>query len=488
MMQKPPSLFDRDREWRALDAFVTDQRPLATLGVVSGRRRQGKTYLLNALTEAVGGCYFGATEGSAGESLRLLGEALGDWSGAGAPLRLDNWSAAVERLFSLGGDRPRTVVLDEFPYLARVEPSLPSLLQRELDAPAQARHGSRVRLLLCGSAMSVMGRLLAGTAPLRGRAGLELVLRPLHYRDAARFWGVSDPGLAVLLHSVVGGTPAYRREFVRDDAPRDRADFDDWVIRTVLEPATPLFREPRYLLAEEPDIREPALYHSVLAAVATGNATYGGIANFVGRRTPEIAHPLAVLEDSGLLAREPEAFRAGRHQYRITEPLVTFYHAIMRLQWTRLELGLGGQVWRESAQRFAAQVVGPHFEHLCRVFATTVGPELFGDTPAEVTSGVVGDPGRREQIQVDVVVFGQPEPGAARRVLALGEAKWGATIEVRHLDRLRRARELLASRGYDTRDTRLACFGGAGFDQDLVAAAGADPGVLLVPLDRLYAD
>lgn len=487
-MQKPPSLFDRDREWRALDAFVADQRPLATLGVVSGRRRQGKTYLLNALTEAVNGCYFGATEGSAGESLRLLGEALGNWSGAGAPLRLDNWSAAVERLFSLGGDRPRTVVLDEFPYLARVEPSLPSLLQRELDAPAQAGRGSRVRLLLCGSAMSVMGRLLAGTAPLRGRAGLELVLQPLHYRDAARFWGVSDPVLAVLLHSVVGGTPAYRREFVRDDAPLDRADFDDWMLRTVLEPATPLFREPRYLLAEEPDIREPALYHSVLAAVATGNATYGGIANFVGRRTPEIAHPLAVLEDSGLLAREPEAFRAGRHQYRITEPLVTFYHAVMRPQWTRLELGLGSQVWQESAQRFAAQVVGPHFEHLCRVFATTAGPELFGGPPAEVATGVVGDPARREQIQVDVVVFGQPEPGAARRILALGEAKWGATLGVRHLDRLSRARDLLSSRGYDTRETRLACFGGAGFDQELAAVARADPDVLLVPVDRLYAD
>lgn len=487
-MEKPSHLFDRDREWRALAAFASDPRPVATLGVMSGRRRQGKTYLLNALTEAVGGFYFGATEASAGESLRLLGGALGDWSGAGAPLRFDDWHSAVGRLFSLATDQPLTVVLDEFPYLARVEPSLPSLLQRELDAPAQARHGSRVRLLLCGSAMSMMGRLLTGTAPLRGRAGLELVLPPLHYREAARFWEIEDPKLAVMLHSVVGGTPAYRREFVRDDTPRDLADFDDWVVRTVLEPATPMFREARYLLAEEPDIREPALYHSVLAAVATGNTTYGGIANFVERKTPEIAHPVALLEDSGLLARAPDAFRTGRHRYRIAEPLVNFYHAIMRAQWTRLELGLGRQVWQESAQRFAAQVVGPHFEHLCRVFAATVGPELFGDIPAEVTDGVVGDPSRRGQIEVDVVVFGQPEPGSARRILALGEAKWGAKMEVRQVDRLRRARELLSSRGYDTRDTRLACFGGAGFHPELVAVAGSDPEVLLVSLDRLYAD
>jgi hypothetical protein len=64
-----------------------------------------------------------------------------------------------------------------------------------------------------------MGRLLAGHAPLRGRAGLELVIQPFGYRDAAEFWGISDPRLAVLVHSVVGGTPAYRREFLRDDVP-----------------------------------------------------------------------------------------------------------------------------------------------------------------------------------------------------------------------------------------------------------------------------
>jgi hypothetical protein len=284
---------------------------------------------------------------------------------------------------------------------------------------------------------------------------------------------------------VVGGTPAYRREFVRGDAPASLADFDDWVVRTVLEPATPLFREARYLLAEEPGVREPALYHSVLAAVAEGNTTYGGIANYVGRRTPQIAHPVAVLEDSGLLAREPDAFRAGRHRYRITEPLVAFYHAIMRAQWTRLELGLAGRVWQESAQRFTSQLVGPHFEYLCRRFATTAAAELYGGSPAEVAAGVVSDPSHRELIEVDVVVFDQPVAGQPRRVLSLGEVKWGKLMGIRNVERLRRARELLAARGFDTRDTRLACYGGAGFDRELVRAAGHE--VLLVPVEHLYA-
>ena len=127
------------------------------------------------------------------------------------------------------------------------------------------------------------GRSACGQAPLRGRASLELLIRPFGYTDVARFWGADDPKLALLLHAVVGGTPAYRREFVAFDTPSGLADFDPWIIRTVLNPQSPLFREARYLLAEETEIRDPALYHSVLGAIAAGNHTNGGIASFVGR-------------------------------------------------------------------------------------------------------------------------------------------------------------------------------------------------------------
>jgi hypothetical protein len=91
---------------------------------------------------------------------------------------------------------------------------------------------------------------------------------------------------------------------VREDTPANLADFDAWVIRTVLNPQTPLFREVRYLLAEKTEIRDPSLYHSVLAAVAEGNATPG-----------------------------------------IAEPLITFYQAIMSRDWARFRgLRRGGRV------------------------------------------------------------------------------------------------------------------------------------------------
>jgi AAA+ ATPase superfamily predicted ATPase len=484
-LAKPGRIFGRDREWRSLAEFVADDRPEATLGVVSGRRRQGKTYLLRSLAEAIGGFFFEAVQATEAESLRMLGAELGSYLGAPAPLSFATWDEALAALMNIGDGRPRAVIIDEFPYLVDASPALPSLLRRALDrhGPSQGAN-SRARLLLCGSAMSLMGRLLSGDAPLRGRAGLELVLRPFGYAESARFWGLSDPQLAVLVHAVVGGTPAYRRQFVRDDAPADLGDFDEWITRAVLNPDRPLMREARYLLAEEADIRDPALYHSVLAAVATGNRRWGAIASYIGRKSSEIAHPLNVLDGCGLIVKDEDAFRSGRAQYRITEPLITFYEAIMRPRWGDLENGMGRVVWADSRQQFSSAVAGPHFEQVCREFAMTSGRAIFGRPIGRVAAGTVADTAQRAQIDVDVAVLGPAIPGERRSIISLGEVKWGDTMSLRHLARLRRARDLLAASDYDTSETVLTCYAKAGFDAELRAASG--PGVLLADLDVIY--
>jgi AAA+ ATPase superfamily predicted ATPase len=455
------------------------------LGVVSGRRRQGKTFLLNALSEAVGGFHFVATDDTEREGLRRFGEALAVHVSGGGRYDFTNWDEAIDRLYASVPEG--VIVIDEFPYLAKASPVLPSLLQRALD-PRGAAGQSRAKLLLCGSAMSVMGGLLAGNAPLRGRASLELVVQPLNYRMAAQFWGcANDPELAVLLHSVVGGTPAYRHELVYSDAPGSLEDFDEWVIRTVLNPLVPLFREARYLLAEEAGIRDPALYHAVLGAIATGNNTRGGIAGHLGRPSTHINHPLVVLEDCQLIRREVDAFRPARSVYRIAEPLIAFYEGVMRRTWSFLERGQAREAWQLARAGFLSQVVGPHFEELCREYALVSAVDLFGDLPGHVAAGSVSDPANRTTIQIDVAVLAPADGGQRRGLLSLGEAKWGKVMGLRHLERLRRARELLAVKGFDTSRTVLICYSGAGFDDELRAEAMATEGrVLLVDLARLY--
>jgi uncharacterized protein len=479
---KPKHIFDRGREWDGLMRFAIAPQHDVRLGIVSGRRRQGKTYLLDAVARAVDGFFYTATEDTEVEALANFGRALAEWTGGGR-YAFTNWEEALERLFT--AVPVGLIVIDEFPYLSKASPALPSLIQRALDPRGIARQGTS-RLLLSGSALSAMGGLLGGSAPLRGRASLELVIEPFGYREAAKFWGISDLRLAVLVHSVVGGTPAYRREFVAGDTPSGTDDFDAWVLRTALNPQLPLFREARYLLAEDAEVRDRALYHGVLGAMAIGRDTRGGIAEHIGRKSPDIAHPLRVLEASQLISHEPEAFRSGRTIYQIREPLIAFYEAVMRREWTRLERGDPAGAWRNAQATFFAHVVGPNFAAMCREWALTAPKGTFGEWPEMVASGLVPDPVNRAQIKIDVTVLGKEVAGYPRQLLSLGEVKWGEVMTLDHVRRLRRARDLLAVQGYDTHATRLTCYSGAGFDDDLRAEAGRDRRVQLVGLERLY--
>lgn len=487
-MDRPAEMFDREYEWSALARFITDPQPGATLGVVSGRRRQGKTFLLDAACRAAGGFYFGATEAADAESLRRFSAALTEHSRPATPYHFAHWSEAIDALLALGSERPLPVVIDEFPYLAKANSELPSVIQEAFRPLRDQRTTSQTRLLLCGSALSFMGKLLAGNAPLRGRSGLELLVRPLDHRLAAEFWDITDPRLALMVNSIVGGTPAYRREFARGDSPADMADFDDWVVRTVLNPETPLFREARYLLAEEPDLRDTTLYLSVLGAVADGNATRGGMAGYLERKATDIAHPINVLEDAGLLHRDADVFRENRPTYRIAEPLIGFYHAIMRPVWDQLERpGSANRVWQASYRRFVSNVLGPHFEQVCRDWALHhAEPDLLGGLPARVGHGIVHDPATRTGHEIDVAIIGVADSGKAP-LLAIGEAKWNDTMGAAHIDRLRHIRDLITRAGrYDTSHTKMICFSGAGFNGKAHQAAASSPDLHLIDLPALY--
>ena len=83
------------------------------------------------------------------------------------------------------------------------------------------------------------------------------------------------------------------------------------------------------------------------------------------------------------------------------------------------------------------------------------------------------------------MVLAPAAPGRPRKVLSLGEAKWDRTMDLRHVERLRRARDLLAVKGFDTRDALISCYSGAGFSGGLRAVQDHD--IRLTGLDQLYA-
>ncbi|MCI4370818.1 MAG: ATP-binding protein, partial [Thermoplasmata archaeon] len=278
---RPPDLFDRQQEWAELSAFVSDPTPGLRIGIVYGRRRQGKSYPLRRLAAATGGFYYQALEHEPAQALTELGDRLGTHLGVGR-LALASWDEAVSSLRQLAPHRtgalgraplgatplgegstvagPAVAILDEFPYLLERSPELPSLLQRAVDR-SREENWPAVRLILCGSAISVMAGLLEGQGALRGRVQTNLLMRPFSYLDSRRFWDIADPRLALRVDAILGGTPGYR-ELVRS-VPSSLENFDRWVVDEVLSPASPLFHEDEWLLGEQRGMENRALYLSV---------------------------------------------------------------------------------------------------------------------------------------------------------------------------------------------------------------------------------
>lgn len=485
-IEKPGLLSGRDREWRAVTRFVENPEAGAKLGLVYGRRRQGKTFLLDLLAEATGGFMFTAVQQSGPQNLRMLGAAYARYLGLNDPVHFQDWQAAVDALLLLGERRgePTVVVLDEFPFLLDADPALPSLLQIGIGPTGRAFRNGRTRLILCGSALTTMQRLLLGTAPLRGRALMELVMPPFGFREAATFWDLAaDPDLAFKVNALVGGTPAYR---AMSGGTPGAGGLDQWVADGLLDSASAIFREGNVLLYEQPDVADPALYFSVLGAVADGAAKRSEIAGLLGRPDTALSHPLAVLQELRLIARVEDALRPRRPIYQLTEPVIRFQQLVIRPREATLAARGGLQVWRDCADTVTAKIYRPHLEDIAREWVLAhADTQSLGGEVNQVRPATVACREHKAGHELDVVALSDL-PHEPVRVLAIGEVK--ATekpVGDAELTRLEHLRDLLPPDKVKGQ-VKLLLFTRTGFTRELRQTCATRDDVELVDLPRLY--
>lgn len=483
-MGKPAALFDRDQEWDDLLRFA--RRRGRRIALVYGRRRQGKSFILRALADELGGFYYQALEEEARPALDRFGQALATFAGAPAwtTPRFEDWTSAFRALAESAAGKP--IVLDEFPYLVRKSPELPSVIQAAYDDVASQGHPGFC-LILCGSALSVMTELLTGQQALRGRAMVELLVEPFDFRVSRRFWGIADHATAFLVDAVLGGPPGYR-DLLEGAAPVAEAEFADWLAGGVLNPSHALYREAEYLLAEDPALADRALYQSIVGAVATGTTRRDELARVLGRPTTGLEHPLTQLERARFVYRHDDLLRQRRPLLRVADPLIRFHHAVVRLDRARFDARRTSEAWADAADRFRSQVVGPHFETIARTWtATYASRRTLGGETRRVGFVQVDMADERRGYEIDVAVEGGgARSGGRTRLLAIGEAKSsGRQRTLGDLERLERLREAVGTRA-DTDGARLLLFGRSGFDAALRRAAKTRPEVELIDLERLY--
>lgn len=471
-----------------VETFVDSGADRHTLGLVYGRRRIGKSTLLEAVVHDRGGFYWEATRTESAIQLARLGSALGEHLGVGR-LALSTWEEALRQLLRLGADGPVPVVLDEFGHIMEAESSIDSVVATMLGPGSRRANPGQARLILCGSAIALLAALTAGQAPLRGRAGMELVMQPHDFRSAAQWLG-RDPDLelAVRVFAVIGGVIGYATDMVDHDLPDSMADFDRWVTARVLSPAATLHHEATTLLAEDPSLAagSPVIHHSILGAIANGSVTAGRISKHLGRSVSGIDPALRRLIAAGFVVRHTDPIRAQRPTYTLGDPFLQFHYAVLEPHGPLLRDRDPRRAWADRlASAFDSRVRGPVFEEQARSWVRRFAdPETIGGPADHVGPSAAQVHGRERQL--DVVVAGaEPvdEPPANRTVLAIGEAKAGETVGVGRLTDLERAR---ASLGTRAAQAKLMLFAPA-FTPELVAIAGRRADVELIDLDRLYA-
>ena len=320
---------NRADELDRLDTLFEADR--ATLGVVYGRRRLGKTRLVKkALNDHEKTVYYQARQKTTELQLRQFVEAATAEFPGIEDIRPD-W----ERLFRYLGDRDAIVVLDEFPYLIEQDESLPSVLQALFDHEFDA---SSPTFVLVGSSISMMEEAtLLGDSPLYGRTSLKLDIRPLPFGAATEFFppnGSADD--AIRTWSVFGGVPYYLEEL---DADRSLGEN---IQRLILTRHGSLHTEPEYVLRME--LTELTRYVSILEAIAGGATSRNEIAGTTGIEYNQLSTYLDRLSRLRLIDRhvpvteKPE--RSKRSQYRLRDPLFRFWFRFLYRRSRRLPRGL----------------------------------------------------------------------------------------------------------------------------------------------------
>ncbi len=417
-----PSFVGREAELQLLDRLWA--RPGATLLILYGRRRVGKTRLLTYwLRQGDAGergqeqaarrvLYWVAEPSSARDQLRSFSQAVYNFAVSQAPAPEDftyaNWQQAWQQVAVLAQNERLGLLLDEFTYLLEIDPSIAGQLQNLWD---QTLSRSNLFLVICGSHLGMMLRhTLSYQAPLYGRAIAQLRLQPLPFGMTARYFPGFDADERVAIYAIWGGIPAYWERL--DPA----ATLSDNIRHELLTANNLMQAEPRLLLQDF--VNEPHNYVGILRAIANDARTQGEIAAFSGLAQGHVSQYLSILQNAGFVERRVpvtlgERSRLGR--YHIVDPYLRFYYRFLASRQSQLALGIQEQSLAEIRRHLRDFIGANTWEELCREWLLRASAQQA----VPVLVDQVGSAWTRAA-QVDVVGINSME-----KTLVLGECKWG---------------------------------------------------------------
>jgi AAA+ ATPase superfamily predicted ATPase len=452
-----------------------------------GRRRVGKTRLLDEFALDKPTIIFQADEGTATEQLLRLTERLLAYK-EDAALRaqpLSNWDAATAVILRLAREaknknHPLLVIFDEFPRLVVSTPRLPSLFQDALENVR--RENLPLFLILSGSQISLYEQhVLHG--PLYGRRTWGEQLLPLNYLDASQFfpnWSVADKLRAWAL---LGGVPYYLEQW-------DKNKSLEWnITNRFLRKGAVLYDEAELMIKEELG-SEAATYLSIIAAVAGGATRQSEIANQVGVTGKIVSKYLNLLNRLHMVERLEPLGSSGdgrRGIWQLSDNYLRSWFKFVRANRTELEARRNEIIFKTRVREELDQFVSkPAFEEAVREHARrSLGSDL--DFPSHATVGAwwgpIPDdryPGLRRTREGEIELVGYQ----GKQLVLAGEAKWSNNLEDgKALGQLRQT--VVHVPGYDPNKTKLVIYSREGFTDNFQNRAKFE-GIILRTVADLY--
>lgn len=406
----------RGEELKLLDNL--GNAPKASLLILYGRRRVGKTRLLTHWLQRYGNnaLYWVAEPTSAFDQLRSFSQAINNFATPDAPapphFTYGSWEHALRQAAQLtNAQRRLALFIDEVTYLMDVNPAIVGTFQKAWDMWLSK---SNIFLALSGSHMGLMQQqMLSYEAPLFGRATAQVQLPPLPYGVTAQFFPKYSASERIVLYAVFGGIPAYWERMEESQSVLAN------VQRMLLPSNALMHEEPRLLLNDF--INDPHNYVAIIRAIAFGNHGQSEICQYTGLSKGLVSKYLSVLRDTSFVERRipvtenTDDSRRGR--YFITDPYLRFYYRFVGAYQSMVAMGEQGQMMETIEQNLPQFIQDNTWQEICREW--TIRASARGLMPLLVET--IGSTWTRTQAFDVVGIHWQ------KRYLIIGNCYWRET-------------------------------------------------------------
>ena len=351
-------MIGRMKEMNQIEAMYSSDR--FEFVVMYGRRRIGKTTILQEFSKRHKTIFFSAQEKNDALNLQDFSRLIQEYFDGSFIANFANWEDAFNYIGRKVQDHRTVLIIDEFPFLAETNPSIKSILQHRIDHDWKERN---IFLILCGSSVSFMLNDVMGyKSPLYGRSTGSMEVLPFDYLESAEFFPDYSEEDKIIAYGILGGVPRYLNAFDSKRSLREN------IISEILTEGAFLNDEPQTLLRME--LREPAVYNSILEAVANGCNRVVEIADRIHEEKSKCSKYILTLQTLRLLEKhvpcgEPESSKKGI--YVITDNFYGFWYRYVFSNKSYYEM-LGMDKAADEIMGEISDYMGPVFEDICRQY------------------------------------------------------------------------------------------------------------------------